>query len=322
MKKKKTKAWLLTAGALILLGILIFVGVLTVLKWDFSRLSTVKYETATHEVEEAVKSIVIRTNVAGIRILPAEDEACSVVCHEQKKVTHAVTAEDGTLTVSVTDTRKWYDYIGLHFGKPTVTVYLPAGEYTALTVVSKTGDVEIAKDFTFDSIDIAESTGDVTCLASAKGAVEIETTTGDILVESIQAEALSLSVSTGRITLRDVRCEGDAHVAVSTGEACVRDLTCQSFSSTGSTGKLSLVNVLAKNMLSAERSTGDVTLEACDAGELSIKTSTGNVRGTLLSDKVFLVSTDTGKKDVPATTAGGRCEIVTDTGDIKISLKQ
>lgn len=319
--KKKTKAWLLTAGALILLGILIFVGVMTVLKWDFSRLSTVKYETVTHGVEDAVKSVVIRTNVAGIRILPAEGEACSVVCHEQKKVTHAVTAENGTLTVSVTDTRKWYDHIGLNFGKPTVTVYLPAGEYAALTVTSKTGDVEIAKEFTFDSINIEEKTGDITCLASAKGAIEIETTTGDILVENTQAGALSLSVSTGRITLRDMRCEGDVSIAVSTGEATVSDLACESFSSTGNTGDLSLVNVLAKDMLSAQRSTGDVTLDGCDAGELSIKTSTGNVRGTLLSDKVFLVSTDTGKKDVPATTAGGRCEIVTDTGDIKIRIK-
>lgn len=79
---------------------------------------------------------------------------------------------------------------------------------------------------------------------------------------------------------------------------------------------------IAKDRLSAQRSTGDVTLDGCDAGELSIKTSTGAVRGTLLSAKVFLAITDTGKRDVPNTTTDGRCEIVTNTDDIKISLKQ
>ena len=51
-----------------------------------------------------------------------------------------------------------------------------------------------------------------------------------------------------------------------------------------------------------------------------ITTDTGNVKGSLLSEKVFIVSTDTGKKQVPNTITGGRCEITTDTGDIIISI--
>jgi len=52
---------------------------------------------------------------------------------------------------------------------------------------------------------------------------------------------------------------------------------------------------------------------------LRIKTDTGNVTGTLLSEKVFLVETDTGRINVPRTTAGGVCEITTDTGDVLLS---
>ena len=70
-----------------------------------------------------------------------------------------------------------------------------------------------------------------------------------------------------------------------------------------------------------ERSTGDIELNGCDAGEIFIETDTGNVEGTLLSEKVFVVTTDTGDKRVPNTTSGGRCEITTDTGDIYITIE-
>ena len=62
----------------------------------------------------------------------------------------------------------------------------------------------------------------------------------------------------------------------------------------------------------------DVRFEGCDAGELSVRTDTGDVTGTLLSGKVFLVQSDTGRVEVPKTVSGGRCEIATDTGDILI----
>ena len=70
-----------------------------------------------------------------------------------------------------------------------------------------------------------------------------------------------------------------------------------------------------------ERTTGDIKFNGCDASELVIVTDTGNVKGTLLSDKVFIAKTDTGSIKVPETVSGGKCKITTDTGDIKIEIK-
>ena len=53
---------------------------------------------------------------------------------------------------------------------------------------------------------------------------------------------------------------------------------------------------------------------------LGVSTDTGDVTGSLLSAKVFVVTTDTGTVQVPKSTAGGRCEISTDTGDIRITV--
>ena len=49
-------------------------------------------------------------------------------------------------------------------------------------------------------------------------------------------------------------------------------------------------------------------------------TDTGEVKGTLRSEKIFFTESDTGKISVPKSVTGGRCEITTDTGDIEIEI--
>ena len=78
--------------------------------------------------------------------------------------------------------------------------------------------------------------------------------------------------------------------------------------------------MIAEGAISIERETGDVRLDRCDAAEITVLTDTGDVEGTLLSEKVFIVATDTGKKDVPESLTGGKCKITTDTGDIVIKI--
>lgn len=111
-------------------------------------------------------------------------------------------------------------------------------------------------------------------------------------------------------------------VGVSTGKAYLTDIACKNVISSGSTGDIFLDNVIAAKKFYIERSTGDVRFENSDATEIFVETGTGYVTGTLLTDKVFIIQTDTGSVDVPKTITGGRCEITTDTGDIKITIKQ
>ena len=81
-----------------------------------------------------------------------------------------------------------------------------------------------------------------------------------------------------------------------------------------------LENVIAAEGFSLVRSTGDIAFDGCDAAELLVETDTGDVTGSLLSEKVFFVTTATGKKEVPETVTGGKCKITTDTGDVTITI--
>ncbi len=317
---KKSGVWMVVATALVLVGCMIFGSVMTMLGWDFSKLSTVQYETKEHTIEETFTHITVVTNTADVVFVPSETGMSSVVCYEQKNVTHAVSVKEDTLVIEVVDARKWYEHIGIHFGAPTVTVYMPQGTYGALSVESDTGAVTIPKAFAFDSVDVAVSTGAVTNKASATAGITIKTSTGAICVEGVSVGALDLSVSTGSVTVSDVACAGDVTVGVSTGKAELTNVACENLISNGDTGSISLRDVIAANKFSIERSTGSVRFDGCDAAELVVKTDTGSVTGSLLTDKVFVTKTDTGRIDVPKTIDGGRCEIETDTGDIRIEI--
>ena len=319
---RKTKIWFITAVFLVFVGCVIFGGVMTMFKWDFTKLSTIKYETSDFEINKDYKNISIVTKTADILFVPSEHSKTSVVCYDQKNMKHLVTVEDGTLVIEIEDTRKWYEYIGINFGTPKITVYIPQGEYGTLLVNSSTGDVEIPKEFKFENIDISASTGDIKDYASALEIIKLKTSTGNICTEGISAGSLELSASTGKIIAKDISCVGDVKTKVSTGKTNITDIKCKNVVSNGGTGDVYLKNVLADEMLSVERDTGDVSMVDCDAAELFVKTSTGDVIGTLLSEKVFIAESDTGRVNVPKSITGGKCEIVTDTGDINISIQE
>ena len=317
---KTVKIWLIVAASLILSGCIVFGGVMSMLKWDFKKLSTNKYETNTYEINEEFINLLIKTDTAKIVFMPSADGKCRVECYEQENEKHSVTVENNTLVIDITEEKAWFEYININFASPQLTVYLPNTEYDSLTINESTGNIEIPNDFNLKNIDISITTGDVKCSASASEAIKIKTSTGNIDISAISAGSLDLSTTTGKITVTDARCDGEIEIKVNTGKARLTDISCKSLISSGSTGDLSLKDVVATEKFSINRSTGDIKFEACDAAEIFVNIDTGDVEGTLLSDKVFIIKTDTGKIDVPNSITGGRCEITTDTGDIKISI--
>ena len=278
------------------------------------------YETNIHEIKEVFNSISIKTDTADIEFVSADDGICKVVCYEEAKKRHSIEVQNGTLTINVLNDKKWYDYIGFNIDSQKITIYLPKAEYSSLVIEESTGDIEISNDFCFKSIDVSLSTGDVKCYASATETIKVLASTGDVYMESISASSLDLMVTTGGVTVSDVTCNGDITIGVSTGKTCLSDIVCKNLTSHGGTGDISLKNVISTEKISIERRTGDVILEASDAIEIFITTDTGDVKGSLLTDKVFITKTNTGRINVPNSITGGRCEITTNTGDIKISI--
>ncbi len=280
----RMKVWLAIAAALVLLGGILFAGVMTRLDWDFTKLATVDYETNTYKISQGFDSILVDTDTADIEFVLSDDGQCKVVCHEEENAKHRVMVKDNTLTIAETDEEKrnhFIGFVGLTFETPKITVYLPKAEYDTLQVNGGTGRA---------------------------------------CVENISVGTMTISVSTGKVIVADVRCRGDITIGISTGDVRLTRVDCKNLTTIGDTGDLFLEGVIAQGKILLETDTGDVTLDGCDGGELSIETDTGDVTGSLLTEKIFVAETDTGRVDVPKTTTGGVCQVETDTGDIRLKI--
>ncbi|MCQ2449238.1 MAG: DUF4097 domain-containing protein [Clostridia bacterium] len=297
--RTKTKIWLITAAALILIGMILFSVAMSVYHWDFSKLDTQKYKTTTLDIHEDFNNIEITVDTEDIRLVASSDDTCRVVSKSPEKVKCSAEVKNGTLAVKSTDTRKWYEHIGFYLNTSEITVYLPKTEYAALKIKGSTGEVKIPQTYRFASADISLETGDIS-FEAASNKVKIKTSTGDIGIRQIAADTLDLSTSTGTVKLADV--------------------SCQNIRSKSNTGDVTLKNVTASKKISVTLDTGDVVFDDADAEEIYVKTDTGDITGTLLREKVFITKTSTGTINVPKSTTGGRCELITSTGDISIKL--
>ena len=315
------KGWMIIAIALILIGLTVCFAAAVMLGFDFKKLNAQPFEPNTYAVSESFERISIQAETDKITFLPAEDGKCRVVCTETGTLSHEIEVQDNTLTVRTVDKRNWFHQLGLHFGTPTVEIYLPGKAFDALTIETDTGDINIPEDFTFRSVQIQGDTADVRCNASAPDGMNIDLSTGDIDLDGLTAGSLDLTVSTGEIHVDSVRCGGDVSIRVSTGKVKLDGLTCANLRTDGSTGDVTLKDTVASSSFHIERSTGDIRFENADAAEIVVKTSTGDVTGTLRSEKIFFAESDTGKISVPRSVTGGKCEITTDTGDIEIEIK-
>ena len=317
---KAVKIWLTVAAALVALGVILFAVSMVANGWDFNKLGTVTYTTNIYEIDGDFKNISIDVETTKIEFVPAENGRCKIVCFEDEKVRHSASIQNGTLTIDTVDTRKWYEHFSISFDQPKMTVYLPENEYDSLSIETDTGDIAIPKDFSFDTLKIDGDTSDVDCLASASQNIEIKLSTGDIRLKELATEQLKLTTDTGRIYINTADAGANIRIETDTGRVELTDTSCNDFYAESDTGSITLKNVIGAGSFTIESDTGDITFDRSDAAEIFAQTDTGDIAGTLLSDKVFLTETSTGRISVPKTVTGGKCELKTSTGDIKIEV--
>lgn len=316
-KKKGMVAALILLGMGVLMGGMAFVAS----GFDLGKLSTSKSVTETYAIEDDFQNIKIDVNTEKVVFAASGDGSCRVVCFEQEKDPCNVRVDGQTLIIDKAERHRWIWNIGIVTYRPEVTVYLPEALYGELSVKTDTGDVDLPGDFSFEGITVKSDTGDVSCAASASGNISAQTDTGNIKLSGLSASGMELKSDTGAMELSNINLTGDLVIKEATGRVEMENVSCRNLTSNGDTGRLTLVNVVARGEFNLERDTGNIKFDRCDAETIYVRTATGSVTGSLLTDKVFITETDTGRVEVPKTITGGRCEITTDTGDIRIEIR-
>jgi len=171
-----------------------------------------------------------------------------------------------------------------------------------LNIKGKTGDIEVDEGFTFNNVEVNNSTGDIEFKANVNGNLNIKNSTGDIEIENNNIG-------------------GNVNVITSTGDIDLTNLKCNKLDIKVSTGDTKLINVLVTEDFNMIGSTGSVKFDGFDANNIFVTVDTGDVKGTILTSKIFIARSKTGSVNVPETLTGGVCKIIASTGSIKISYK-
>ena len=233
-----------------------------------------------------------------VEVYVSETNENKLVCDESEKVKISYEVINEVLTINQTDDRAFYEMMGLGIDL-NLKLYLSKTTLDSLNIKSSTGDVLIDEGFTFSSVKVNISTGDVT-------------------IKSDITNSLNIEVSTGDIRILDSNL-GDVIIKSSTGDNTFENVNCNSLDGRGSTGDFKFKNTILTNDLKLIVSTGDVKFDGIDAANIYITTSTGDVLGTILSPIIFNVTAD--NESYPDSTTGGICKIKTSTGSVKISYK-
>ena len=260
-------------------------------------------EMKTFEVTEAFTDIRVEDTEGNVCILQAPDGKCRVICPEKPdgSIYYTVTVRGGELSVQRHDNRKWYQHIGVSFGPQDVEVYLPEKAYGQLTACSTSGSIRVDEGFTFENARLESTSGSVRMFSAVKKVLTAESTSGRVTIENASPETLSAYSSSGRIMLSHIRSA--------------------EISARSTSGKIELTDVIAEKTLYARSTSGGVALEDCDGGAIRLESTSGSVKGTLLSDKIFITDSTSGSVNISRSSAGGECEITTTSGSIEIRIR-
>lgn len=297
--KKSAIIAIAVAVCSIVVGLCLSAGALAAIGFDFDKLNTQTFGTNIHTVTDSFTAVDIRTVEGDVHLYPAKDGECRVECRESSKIIHTVAVVGNTLTITRTDTRRWYERIGIYWGEIALKVYLPPAQYQRLYIQTVSGNIQVTEGLSFGREELHSTSGNVTTNAAVSDGLLAKTVSGDLSVSNVQGGQLELQSTSGNLQL----------------SACVADtLTAKTTS-----GDLRVACMVSGHAQLISTS-GNVRLDG-DATSLYLKTVSGDIRASLHSNKSFATHTVSGTMQIPGSVSGcGTCEIFTTSGNAYIEI--
>ena len=322
----RTMKWIYAALVCILIGAGLMISVGSMNGWDPARFGNSVHLTAQRfPVEENFGAIDLRGCGGDVTLLPAEDGVCRVVTgvSEDGGIETKVEVRDGVLYVTREDTRPWYARMAFNFwtGEDDVTIFLPEERLGELELRSASSQIAVRSGLVFGRATVESTSGDIRFQAEATESLRLKTSSGAIVLEYSACGDVALESTSGDIRARYLQC-GDFAARSTSGSQLLEDLSASGgVTAVSSSGEKTLCRVTAKDALEIESSSGDVSLEAIDAASVAIRTSSGEVKGTVARRMDFSASSSSGDIRLPESDPkGGAFRVTTSSGDVTIRL--
>ena len=259
-----------------------------------------------------ISALEIESGAAKVELVPATDGICRVQCTESANLKYKVWLNDGTLHVERQS--KW-SLFPVSLKEDALRICLPERNYDSLWLKASSGGVGIPEGFRFNVAIVSASSGGIAFAADVAEELNLHASSGGIAVSNASPSELIVTASSGGVTMSRMSPRSiEAHV--SSGTLRLEAISCGNLSAESSSGAIRLSDVIAEGKITLECSSGSIKLDDCDAAELRIQCTSGSVSGHLLTPKVYNASATSGSVRVPASGAGGICEVHTTSGSI------
>ena len=292
----------------------------------------------TRVIEQNFKNISIDVSSSWLFLQPAEDGICKAVLKKGAKFCALAEVKEDTLYIRTPDKKGENGIEDNSFKDAEITLYIPVREYGRFELNTFLGEILLSGAYTFESVKIADKFSVIFCAGFTANTVEIITDSGYIISQGVSVGEITLSTVSGNVSFDDSEAKEITVKTVSgnvifdgskakkitvknvSGDVILEDAKFDGLVAETSSGNIKLTEVAAENGLELQTSSGDVIFDRSDAKEITVHTASGEVRGSLLSDKVFVCKSSSGKVKVPGTVTGGKCSVETDSGDINLVI--
>ncbi|SCW35346.1 Putative adhesin [Ruminococcaceae bacterium YRB3002] len=309
---KVTKVILITAGSLILLGIILTVIGFAVLSNTAKKAtSKVEYTHKEEVITEDIRNLNINEISENVEIRPSENGEIKVDYYDADNYMHQIETKGDTLEISVktySDDSPWWKRFSFHIDidgimteskdHPTV-IYLPEDSFGKLNITNISGDVKIPENYSFDDVTIETTSGDVWSYCVATGNTNIASVSGELDIRNIKASGLKVDTTSGNVTMNGCKVSDKIDIDTISGEVSLTDVE------SGHT--------------KIETISGDIRLRTLVTDTADITTTSGDVTGTIAGVHEYDVDTTSGDVELPSSIKGEPLiKIDTVSGDVEL----
>lgn len=324
--KSSTKKWFITAGLLILLGILTGLVVFAASGFKFSAFVTtddrVKKEYDIQR-QNAV-NLDISTISSDIILKDSDTEGIKISCYESDKISFNTSVNDGTLKIEEKDNRKWYEFLlpFINVKDTPLVVELPKDDWVNISFNSTSGEINADK-FNCSSFSVNTTSGVIwVSEICAENEIKLDTTSGEIAVKNSEAGSIYSETTSGDIDIYSINCEANVTVSSTSGDIDIYNVNYAANANASSTSGDIEIHSLVADRIGLETVSGDIEFSDIDAETYKMTSTSGDIDGTIKGDEnsvTFTTDTTSGDVSVPYPSMGSKTfNAETVSGDIEV----
>lgn len=282
--KKSKKILIIISVACILIGATMVTGAYISLVNDASgQVSALKFREETHTITEPFTKLNIRTINSSIEILPSSDGICRVVCKDSEKLYHSFSVTESVqgvqLNINQHDDWQWYEMLDDLYRTDDISlrIFLPEAEYALVHADSASGDITIAPDFHFQTVNTYTSSGNTKISALHADNLSICSTSGDISISSAEVtQDVFLENISGFTRAEDIHA-ANATTYASSGDTALENVSSDYLRATSVSGEIRVMGGNFRETSYFETSSGNIEIVNSNCCEQTVQTISGSV---------------------------------------------